>query len=598
MIGKALAHYEILTKIGQGGMGEVYRARDNKLGREVAVKILPERFAADPRRLARFRREAQAVAKLNHPGIVTLFSLEEADGTHFLALELIEGGTIDRLLRGEGIPLARLLDIGISLADALAFAHEHGVVHRDLKLSNVMLDGRGRVRILDFGLASLREPESLAGGTDVTTDALSVDGNILGTLPAMSPEQLQGRPGDPRMDIFAFGVLLYNLATGCAPFEGESPSAVISSILRDDPPALSAVRPDLPCDLGRIVRRCLEKDPERRFQTAKDLRNELEDIRLYSPADDLPRRSDGTGRGPVERRFPLTTDHVRRLSKRVPRMIGDALDYLDNEVDSDTLVVFLHGAGGDQHRFMPILSRMAYRGVSVALFGFGPDAVLRPPLPLEDHHCLLRLFIEDLDRRLQPRFKILVGHSSGSDQWLRMLASPEGLGAAFDGLLLSSPNIGLKSAFATRVFAELTDDPDHILATFKSLGERMESLRTWVIMQDYLVKTSRKFGTDFAALRQFGKDILAPFQENPDVFYEWARIAMDRVPHVRFVFAEEEVADAEAIIARHLDENVLGDRCTEETIQFAPVGHMELTNPEVLLPHVEDLARGAGLPKG
>jgi len=176
-----------------------------------------------------------------------------------------------------------------------------------------------------------------------------------------------------------------------------------------------------------------------------------------------------------------------------------------------------------------------------------------------------------------------------------MLASPEGTGAKLDALLLSSPNTGLQSAFATRVFAELSDDPAHILATFKCLGEGIESLQTWVIMQEYLVQTSRKFGTNLAALRRFGKDILAPFHENADIFYEWARNAMDRVPHVRFVFAEEEVADAEAIITRHLDDNVLGIRFTEKTIQFASVGHMELTAPEVMLPQVEDLVRRAGL---
>jgi serine/threonine protein kinase len=593
MIGKTLAHYQIVEKIGAGGMGEVYRARDTRLGREVAVKILTERFAADPRRLSRFRREAQAVAKLNHPGIVTLFSLDESDGTHFLTLELIEGVTLDEELKGRQMPLARLLEIGVSLADALAFAHAQGVVHRDLKLSNVMLDAGGRVRILDFGLAALREPEIRSGDAEVTIDALSVEGNILGTVSSMAPEQVEGRPGDPRMDLFAFGVLLYHLATGFPPFQGQSPSAVISSILRDHPPSLSAARPDLPSDLGRIVRRCLEKDPERRFQTAKDLRNELQDIRLYSSVDEPALRSGAEECGPIERRFPLTADHVRQLSRRIPRMIGDALDFLDNEADSDTLVVFLHGAGGDHHEFEPILSQMPYRGVAVTLFGFGPEAALRLPLPLEDHHRLLRRFIEDLDRRLRPRLKILVGHSSGADQLLRMSASPEGPGAEFDGLLLSSPNIGLESAFATKVFAELTDDPAHILAIFKSLGGGLESLDAWVIMQDYLVQTSRKFGTDFSVLRQYGKDILAPYLENDDAFYEWARIAMDRVPCVRFVFAEEEVAFAETVINRHLDRNVLGDRFTDETIQFASAGHMELTKPEVMLPQVEDLVNRA-----
>ena len=236
---------------------------------------------------------------------------------------------------------------------------------------------------------------------------------------------------------------------------------------------------------------------------------------------------------------------------------------------------------------------MSHRGVAVTLFGFGPGAALRPALPLEDHHRLLRFFIEDLDRRLRPRLKVLVGYSSGGDQCLRMVGSPEGPGAELDGLLLLSPNIRLQSAFATRVFAELTDDPAHILATFKSLGEGVESLQTWVILQEYLVQTSQKFGTNMAALRRFGEDIVAPFRKNDDVFYEWARNTLDRVPHVRFLFAEEEVTDAEAVIARHLEENVLGDHFTEETIQFASVGHLELITPDVMLHQVKDLIRCA-----
>ena len=591
---KKLLHYEILHLIGKGGMGDVYAAQDTKLGRKVALKILPSEMAADPERRARFEREAKAVAALNHPNIVTIHSVEEADGVHFITMELVEGKTLSELIPESGCPLSSLLDRAVAMTDAVSAAHGRGITHRDLKPDNVMVTDDGRVKVLDFGLAKLRgEGTDEAAATRLAADAQTAEGKILGTAAYMSPEQAEGKTVDSRSDIFSLGTILYEMATGARPFQGDTVISTMSAILRDHPPPPSDARPDLPPDLARIVRRCLEKDPERRFQTAKDVRNELEDIRLYSPIDERPRRSGDAEGGLVERRFLLTTDHVRGLSKAVPRMIGDGLDYVDNEVDSETLVVFLHGAGGDHRGFLPVLSRMPYRGVAVTMFGFGPGAAIRPPLPLGDHHRLLRLLIEDLDRRLHPRFKVLVGHSSGADQCLRMVSSPEGPGAELDGLLLSSPNIGLKSAFATRVLAELTDDPAHILATFKSMGQGIESLKTWVIMQQYLVQTSHKFGTDLAALRQFGKDIVAPFQENADVFYEWARNAMDRVPHVRFLFAQEETADAETIIARHLDENVLGDRFTAETIQFASVGHMELTVPDVMLPHVEDLVRRA-----
>jgi len=591
---KKLLHYEILNLIGKGGMGDVYAAQDTKLGRRIALKILPSEMAADPERRARFEREAKAVAALNHPNIVTIHSVEEADGVHFITMELVEGRTLSELIPEGGCRLSSLLDRAVAMTDAVSAAHRRGITHRDLKPDNVMVTDDGRVKVLDFGLAKLRgEGTDDAAVTRLDADAQTVEGTILGTVAYMSPGQVEGKTVDSRSDIFSLGTILYEMATGAQPFQGDTVVSTMSAILRDHLPLLSDARLDLPPDLARIVRRCLEKDPERRFQTAKDLQNELEDIRLYSPTDERPRRSGEAERGVVERRFLLTTDHVRGLSKRIPRMIGDGLDYVDNEVDSEALVVFLHGAGGD-HRFsLPILSRMPYRGVAVTQFGFGPEAAIRPPLPMEDHNRLLRLFIEDLDRRIRPRLKILVGHSSAADQCLRMVSSSEGPGAELDGLLLSSPNIGLKSTFVTRVFAELTDDPAHILATFKSLGQGVESLKTWVILQQYLVQTLQKFGTDLAALRQFGSDIVAPFHENPDVFYGWLRSAMDRVPHVRVLFAEEEMADAEAIIARHLDENVLGDRFTAETIQFASVGHMELTVPEVMLPQVDDLVRRA-----
>ena len=587
MISRTLAHYKILEKIGEGGMGEVWKARDTTLNRDVALKILPEAFAADSTRLTRFQVEARAAARLSHPGIVTLYSLEEHGGIHFLTMELIEGVVLDSVLPEQGMSLDSLLDITIPLADALAYAHEKGVVHRDLKLSNVIRDKAGRVRILDFGVAALLAPDTEALDKAATIADPTSPGGILGTVATMAPEQLEGRPADSRMDLFAFGVLLYHLATGDAPFRGQSTSAIASSILRDQPPSVTVPRPDLPEDLGRIIRRCLEKDPERRFQTAKDVRNELEDIRLY------PMAVSSAGRGLKDKnregRFTLTPDYVRVLTDRIPRMIGDALEYVDNGVGSDTLVIFLHGAGGDHREFLPVLSGMTCRGVAVSLFGFGPSARFRPALSLEDHHRLLRMFLEDLDQRLRPRNRILVGKSSGADQWLRMLASTEGVGFEPDALLLLSPNVGLQSAFVTRVFAEMTDDPADILGTFKSLGENVDSLRKWLNMQDYLVRTLWKFGNDMAVLRRFGADIVAPFHNDPEAHYAWFQNAMDRVPQVRFVFAEEEVAEAETVIARHLDTHVLGDRFTEKTIQFAAVPHIELSAPEVTLPHLKDL---------
>src|SRR5271165_4686927 len=275
--GTKLGPYEILTPLGVGGMGEVYRATDTKLGRDIALKVLPAEMAHDPERLARFRREAKALAQLDHPNIVTIHSVEEADGVHFLTMQLVEGLPLDRLIPASGLPVEQIVEIASALADALAAAHEKGIVHRDLKPANVMVSKEGRVKVLDFGLAKDVGASDPADAT-LTSDHRTQVGMVMGTPAYMSPEQTSGRPLDHRTDIFSMGVLLYEMATGRRPFEGTSSAELISAILRDNPPAVTDARPDLPSDLTRIVRRCLEKDPRHRLQTARDVSNEFRDL--------------------------------------------------------------------------------------------------------------------------------------------------------------------------------------------------------------------------------------------------------------------------------------------------------------------------------
>lgn len=278
--GSHLGPYEIVAVLGAGGMGEVYRARDPRLGREVAIKVLPEALASHPDRLARFEREAKAVASLNHPNIVTLFSTEEGGGVRFLTMELVEGQSLDRLVAPGGLPTGSVLDLAIPLADALAAAHDRGVVHRDLKPANVMVTREGRVKILDFGLAKLaHEPIPDATQTMTVAAPISTAGQIVGTVGYMAPEQVRGQTVDARTDLFALGIIVYELATGKRPFGGTTSADVSSAILRDVPVPAHSLRADLPPDLARIIGRCLEKDPERRIQTAKDVRNELELLR-------------------------------------------------------------------------------------------------------------------------------------------------------------------------------------------------------------------------------------------------------------------------------------------------------------------------------
>jgi TolB-like protein len=275
--GTKLGPYEIQAPLGAGGMGEVYRATDTKLGRDVALKVLPREMAHDPERLGRFRREAKVLAQLDHPNIVTIHSVEECDGIHFLTMQLVEGVTLDRLIPQGGLPFEQILEIASTLGDALAAAHERGIVHRDLKPANVMVSNEGRVKVLDFGLAKdVRAPNP--GDATMTSASHTQLGVVMGTPAYMSPEQTSGRPLDHRTDIFSMGVLLHEMATGRRPFEGTSSAELVSAILRDTPPSVTDLRPDLPRDLARIVRRCLEKDPRHRVQTARDVSNEFRDL--------------------------------------------------------------------------------------------------------------------------------------------------------------------------------------------------------------------------------------------------------------------------------------------------------------------------------
>ena len=283
--GRILSHYRLVEEIGQGGMGVVFKAWDESLGRHVALKTVPAELAGDAERLKRLQREARAVAALNHPNIVTIHSVEEAEGIHFLTMELVEGRTLDVLIPRGGMALPAFFDVAVPLAEALGAAHEKGIVHRDLKPANVMVTGEGRVKVLDFGLAKLWRQEAAReeGSGAQATRTQSKDSGVVGTAPYMAPEVLQGKEADHRADIFSLGILLYEMVTGERPFKGGSGAEVMSSILRDAPAPVTEVRRDLPGMLGRVIRRCLEKDPTRRHQSALDVRNELEELRAAGP---------------------------------------------------------------------------------------------------------------------------------------------------------------------------------------------------------------------------------------------------------------------------------------------------------------------------
>jgi len=268
--GQRLAHYRLLETLGKGGMGEVFIAEDLTLGRRVALKILPADADSSPERLERFRREARTVAALNHPNIVTIFSVEEDQGVRFLTMELIEGQSLRQNVSSDGYQLAEFLDLAIDLTRALIAAHQRGVVHRDLKPENIMVTESGTVKVLDFGIAKLIHSHSNETA-DVATQSLTRDGCVVGTIPYMSPEQLRGLPTGPQSDIFSLGIIFFEMLTGQRPFQGKTSGDMISAILRDAPDSLTGLRGDIHPAVNSIIERCLEKDPELRYQSAKEL---------------------------------------------------------------------------------------------------------------------------------------------------------------------------------------------------------------------------------------------------------------------------------------------------------------------------------------
>ena len=275
--GTRFGPYEILSAAGAGGMGEVYRAKDTRLDRVVAVKVLPSELAHDPEKRQRFEREARSISTLSHPHICTLHDIGHQDGVDYLVLEYLEGETLEKKLEKGSLPTQELLKYAIELADALDKAHRQGIIHRDIKPGNIMLTKSG-VKLMDFGLAKLNsEPVPAADAlTELTSDKkLTAEGTILGTFQYMAPEQLEGREADARTDIFAFGEVLYEMATGRPPFTGKSRASLIAAILSVDPKPITELAPATPPALDRIVKRCLAKDPDDRWQSARDLLFEL-----------------------------------------------------------------------------------------------------------------------------------------------------------------------------------------------------------------------------------------------------------------------------------------------------------------------------------
>jgi len=370
MIGSSLSHFRITDKLGEGGMGEVYLATDTRLDRQVALKILPDEVAGDADRRGRFEAEARAASAINHSNITAIYDVGEDGGVHYIVMEFVDGDDLSARMATSALDEREIVRIGEQVADALAEAHAVGITHRDIKPANVMVTSRGQVKVLDFGLAKLRSGDEDPIDEGAPTQTMTQPGVVMGTVRYMSPEQALGKSLDARSDIFSLGIVLYELTTGQAPFVGETSAETITKISRDEPIPVRELNTGVSAELERIVRKCLEKDPSRRYQSSRELAVDLQNLARDG-------ESGSTDEIEVARSKPKRTGILAAVAA-VAIVLAGAFVLLDRagsdgpSVGSIAVLPFENATGlEDDPRFLVLMDRLGFPTTSLVVGGAG-----------------------------------------------------------------------------------------------------------------------------------------------------------------------------------------------------------------------------------
>ncbi|MBZ0270148.1 serine/threonine protein kinase, partial [bacterium] len=560
----------------------VYRATDPRLGRTVAIKALPADLGEHPESLARFEREAKALAALNHPNVGGIHGIEEHRGSKYLVLEYVDGETLAERIASGPLRIREALSVGSGIARGLAAAHDAGLVHRDLKPANVKITSEGTIKLLDFGLARVAPvPDARGSGdgmpTEVASGSTTLPGTILGTLQYMSPEQARGAPVDRRTDLWALGVVLYECLTGTNPFGRSSPADCISAILGQEVD-LDALPEGTPDEVVSLLRRCLRKDVRDRPRDAGDTCLILDDASETLSA--------GTTANPPrlqvsEGRFRISDAVCAGLDRDGfdALLPGWEMCFADNNRDSEVLVVWIPSIGGD-HRtsaWRELIVASPYRMVIVTPVGMEPGVATRPVVSIENQFALVRELVKHLRSTLHPRKVVISGLSCGSIMALRCAAGDES-GTLFDGVLAIDPDLQESDCFITRLLGDLDPTSAHdVMNGLHRIAGSCGSPHEWLVLHQHLIESVGKVASDFTPLIRQGRDLSVAYEGvhtgAASPFVGYLRDALARTGTVRCVFhdgAEKRRVLGE-IRMMHLDEGCLGPEFADDVFSFLGV---------------------------